>query len=56
MANKSKTDFDAMVKESKNMPKYVEIKEPMTYEEIIRRLPHGKIITVRELKEYLNCK
>lgn len=52
MANKSEKNFDAMVKESKDMPKYVEIKELITYEEIIKRLPHGKIITVGELRGY----
>lgn len=68
MANESKKDFNAMLKDSKDMPKYVKIMDeasinkyggdnmyfapPIAYDEIMRKIPYGKIITVGEIRDY----
>ena len=68
MANESKKDFNAMLKDSKDMPKYVKITDepsikkyggdnmyfapPMAYDEVMKKVPYGKIITVGEIRDY----
>ena len=68
MANESEKDFNAMLKDSKDMPKYVKITDeasikkyggdnmyfasPMAYDEIMRKIPYGKIITVGKISEH----
>jgi len=68
MANESKKDFNAMLKDSKDMPKYVKITDeasikkyggdnmyfapPMAYDEVMKKIPYGKVITVGEIRDY----
>ena len=68
MANESKKDFNAMLKDSKDMPKYVKIIDelsikkyggdnmyfapPINYDEVMREIPYGKVITVGEIRDY----
>lgn len=68
MANESKKDFNAMLKNSKDMPEYVKIKDeasiekyggdnmyfapPMAYDEVMRKIPYGKVVTVGEIRNY----
>ena len=68
MANESKKDFNAMLKDSKDMPKYVKITDeasikkyggdnmyfapPIAYDEVMKKIPYGKVITVGEIRDY----
>lgn len=68
MANENKKDFNAMLKDSKDMPKIVEITDeksiekyggkrmyfapPLDYDKIMRQVPLGKVITVGDIREY----
>ncbi|MCM1164842.1 MAG: MGMT family protein [Lachnospiraceae bacterium] len=68
MSNESKKDFNAMLKDSKDMPKIVEITDeksikkyggkrmyfapPLDYDAVMRRVPAGKVITVGGIREY----
>ncbi len=68
MANENKKDFNAMLKDGKDMPKIVEITDqksiekyggsrmyfapPMYYDEVMRRVPKGKVITVGDIRAY----
>ena len=68
MANESKKDFNAMLKDSKDMPKYVKITDeasikkyggdnmyfapPMAYDEVMKKIPYGKVITVGKIRYY----
>ena len=68
MANESKKDFNAMLKDSKDMPKYVKITDessikkyggdnmyfapPMAYDEVMKKIPYGKVITVGKIRDY----
>ncbi len=68
MANESKKDFNAMLNDSKDMPKIVTITDaksiekyggsrmyfapPIDYDKVMRRVPKGKLITVGEIREY----
>ena len=68
MANESKKDFNAMLKDSKDMPKYVKITDEasikkyggdnmyfattMAYDEVMKKIPYGKVITVGEIRDY----
>ncbi len=68
MANENKKDFNAMLKDGKDMPKIVEITDeksiekyggrrmyfapPLDYDEVMRRIPEGKLITVGAIREY----
>ena len=68
MANEDKKDFNAMLNDSKDMPKFQTITDeksikkyggsrmyfapPMDYDRVMKRVPRGKVITVGEIREY----
>ena len=68
MANEDKKDFNAMLHDSKDMPKFQTITDPKSiekyggnkmyfappidYDKIMKQIPHGKVITVRKIREY----
>lgn len=68
MANEDKKDFNAMLTDSKDMPKYQTITDeksiakyggdrmyfapPMDYDKVMKRIPFGKVTTVGEIREY----
>lgn len=68
MANEEKKDFNAMLHDSKDMPKFQTITDtksiekyggermyfapPIDYDKIMRQIPCGKVITVGEIREY----
>lgn len=68
MANESQKDFNAMLHDSKDMPKFQTVTDPKTirkyggsrmyfappiaYDEVMKRVPCGKVITVGAIREY----
>ena len=68
MANEDKKDFNAMLHEKKDMPKIQIITDqksiekyggdrmyfapPIAYDEVMKQVPYGKIITVGKIREY----
>ena len=68
MANEDKKDFNAMLQNSKDMPKIQTITDqksiekyggdkmyfapPIDYDKIMKRIPYGKVITLGEIREY----
>ena len=69
MANEDKKDFNAMLHDSKDMPKLFQtitdpksiekyggnkmyFAPPIDYDKIMKQIPHGKVITVRKIREY----
>lgn len=68
MANEANKDFNTMLRDSKDMPKFQTITDaksiekyggdrmyfapPMDYDTIMKRVPYGKVITVGEIREY----
>lgn len=68
MANEDKKDFNAMLQDKKDMPKLQIITDqksiekyggdrmyfapPIDYDNIMKRVPHGKVITVGMIREY----
>lgn len=68
MANEDKKDFNAMLHDSKDMPKFQTITDersiekyggsrmyfapPIDYDTIMRQVPRGKVITVGRIREY----
>lgn len=68
MANENKKDFNAMLNDSKDMPKFQTITDektiekyggekmyfapPIDYDKVMRLVPFGKLITVGEIREY----
>ena len=68
MANEDKKDFNAMLRDSKGMPKIQTITDPksiakyggdkmyfappMDYDQVMKRVPEGKVITVGKIREY----
>lgn len=68
MANEASKDFNAMLQDSKGMPKIQIITDeksiekyggnrmyfapPLDYDRVMRQVPEGKVITVGELREY----
>lgn len=68
MANEDKKDFNAMLRDPKDMPKVVTVTDPasiqkyggermyfappMDYDAVMRRIPRGKVITVGEIRAY----
>ncbi len=68
MANEDKKDFNAMLHDSKDMPKFQIITDqksiekyggnkmyfapPMDYDKIMRQIPYGKVITIELIREY----
>lgn len=68
MANESAKDFNAMLHNSKDMPKTLIITDkssiakyggnrmyfapPIDYDTVMKRVPHGKLLTVGKIREY----
>ena len=68
MANEDKKDFNAMLHDSKDMPKFQTITDeksiekyggdrmyfapPIDYDRIMKCVPYGKVITVGEIRDY----
>ena len=68
MANEDKKDFNEMLRDNKDMPKLQIITDaqsiekyggnrmyfapPMDYDQVMKRIPQGKIITVGKIREY----
>ena len=68
MANDEKKDFNAMLRDSKDMPKFQIITDqksiekyggskmyfapPMDYDRVMKQIPYGKVITVGKIREY----
>ncbi len=68
MANESKKDFNAMLKDNKDMPKFVRITDeasikryggdnmyfapPIFYDEVMKKVPFGKLTTIGDIREY----
>ena len=68
MANEDKKDFNAMLHDNKDMPKFQIITDeasikkyggnrmyfapPIDYDAIMKKVPYGKVITVGEIREY----
>lgn len=68
MANEDKKDFNAMLHDSKDMPKFQIITDeksiekyggdkmyfapPIAYDKVMRLVPFGKLLTIGEIREY----
>lgn len=68
MANEDKKDFNAMLQDSKDMPKFQTITDqksiekyggdrmyfapPIDYDRVMRLVPYGKLLTVGTIREY----
>lgn len=68
MANEDKKDFNAMLLDSKDMPKIQIITDeksiqkyggnrmyfapPIEYDKVMRQIPYGKVITIGKIREY----
>lgn len=68
MANEDKKDFNGMLHDSKDMPKFQTITDqksiekyggdrmyfapPIDYDRVMRRVPRGKVLTVGKIREY----
>ena len=68
MANEARKDFNAMLHDSKDMPKLQIITDaksiekyggnkmyfapPIDYDTVMKRIPYGKVITVGKIREY----
>ena len=68
MANEDKKDFNEMLRDNKDMPKLQIITDaqsiekyggnrmyfapPMDYDQVMKRIPQGKVITVGKIREY----
>ena len=68
MANEDKKDFNAMLNDSKDMPKFQTITDqksiekyggsrmyfapPIDYDRVMRQVPYGKVITVGKIREH----
>lgn len=68
MAKEDKKDFNTMLHDSKDMPKFQTITDqksiekyggsnmyfapPMDYDKVMKRIPYGKVITVGKIREY----
>lgn len=68
MANEDKKDFNAMLRDNKDMPKYQTITDkksiekyggdrmyfapPIDYDTVMKMVPLGKVITVGKIREY----
>lgn len=68
MANEENKDFNAMLHDSKDMPKFQTITDkksiekyggdrmyfapPIDYDKVMRRVPQGKLLTVGTIREY----
>ena len=68
MANEDKKDFNAMLHDNKDMPKFQIITDqksiekyggskmyfapPIDYDRVMKKVPYGKVITVGTIREY----
>lgn len=68
MANEDKKDFNAMLHDNKDMPKFQIITDeksiekyggnrmyfapPIAYDEVMKKIPYGKVITVGKIREW----
>lgn len=68
MANENKKDFNAMLHDNRDMPKWQTVTDektiarnggdkmyfapPIAYDEVMRRIPCGKVITVPDIRAY----
>ena len=68
MANEDKKDFNAMLHDNKDMPKFQTITDqktiekyggskmyfapPINYDKVMKTIPYGKVITVGKIREY----
>lgn len=68
MANEDKKDFNAMLRDSKDMPKIQLITDsksiekyggermyfapPIDYDDVMKKVPFGKVVTVGKIREY----
>lgn len=68
MANEDKKDFNAMLHDSKDMPKFQTITDlnsiakyggdkmyfapPIDYDKVMKKVPSGKVITIEKIREY----
>lgn len=68
MSNENKKDFNAMLRNNKDMPKFQTITDeksikkyggdrmyfapPIDYDNIMKQIPHGEVITVDRIREY----
>lgn len=68
MANEDKKDFNAMLHDNKDMPKFQIITDqksiekyggnkmyfapPIDYDKVMRQIPYGKVITIEKIREY----
>ena len=68
MANENKKDFNAMLHDSKDMPKFQTITDekciekyggsrmyfapPIDYDAVMKRVPYGKLLTIGKIREY----
>ena len=68
MANEDKKDFNAMLNDSKDMPKIQIITDeksiekyggsrmyfapPIDYDRVMKQIPYGKVITIGKIREY----
>lgn len=68
MANESKKDFNAMLNDSKDMPKFQTVTDqktiqryggtkmyfapPIDYDKVMRQVPYGKLLTVPQIREH----
>ncbi|WP_394926773.1 methylated DNA-protein cysteine methyltransferase [uncultured Robinsoniella sp.] len=68
MANEDKKDFNAMLKDAKDMPKYQTVTDPKSirkyggdkmyfappaaYDSVMKTVPFGKVLTISRIREY----
>lgn len=68
MANENKKDFNAMLRDNKDMPKVQTITDqksiekyggnkmyfapPIDYDKVMKKIPYGRVITVGKIREY----
>ena len=68
MANEEKIDFNAMLHDSKDMPKFQIITDqrsiekyggnnmyfapPIDYDKVMKKIPYGKVITIGKIREF----
>ena len=68
MANEEKKDFNAMLHDGKDMPKFQIITDqrsiekycgnnmyfspPIDYDKVMKKIPYGKVITIRKIREF----
>lgn len=68
MANEDKKDFNAMLHDNRDMPKFQTVTDqktiekyggsrmyfapPIDYDAVMKRVPYGKLITVGQIREY----